>query len=368
MSRPQSAEAHIALGNAHAGRGDATAAISAFQAALNAKPASGEAAMALNSIARCYAHIGRLNEAVDYATQSMLAAASTSATTYLATLLYQTGRQGEAAKIFARSGVQENASPTLLMCFGQLFIQLEQREMGIAAYDLSAERRPLRTVKNDAPPAAWAANSPYSVQNPSPRYAELIEQYKILHQQAQSKLRGQGQMFEGIVGFAIVAPYVRRFRQKVGAKTMLDYGGGRGAQYKLGEIKLGSETFSSSLAYLGLQNAVCFDPGFDSNAPADQYDLVICVDALEHCDRQDLPWIVRTLFQKASSGVFANIASYPAGKILPNGENAHCTVEDASWWMGLFRAVADEFPAVPYEVIVSKDLQQADRVAFGRGV
>ena len=64
--------------------------------------------------------------------------------------------------------------------------------------------------------------------------------------------------------------------------------------------------------------------------------------------------------------MFANIASYPAGKILPNGENVHCTVEDTIGWMGLSRAFADEFPAIPYEVIVSKDLPQADRVAFGR--
>jgi len=79
-----------------------------------------------------------------------------------------------------------------------------------------------------------------------------------------------------------------------------------------------------------------------------------------------LPWIVRGLFERARLGVFANIACYPARKILPNGENAHCTIEEASWWMGIFRAAAQEFPGVAYQVLVSKDIQQVSRVAFGR--
>jgi len=94
--------------------------------------------------------------------------------------------------------------------------------------------------------------------------------------------------------------------------------------------------------------------------------VVICVDALEHCDRQDLPWIITRLFQKARRGVFANIAAYPASKVLPNGENAHCTIEEASWWMGVFQSVAVRYPDIQYEVIVSKDLRQNDRAAFGR--
>lgn len=358
----KTAAAHIAQGNLHAERGNAPAAIAAFQAALAVNPMIPEAGGILINIARCHAHVGQIDEAINFATQSLLADPTSAATTYLATLLYQNGRQAEAAKIFSKHAV--NANPTLLMCFGQMFIQLQQREMGIAAYDLCAERRPLAPVDNTEPPAPWAVSSPYSAEKPSPRYGALIDQYKILHQEAQAK--GKGQMFEGIVGFAIVAPYVRRFRQKVGAKDMLDYGGGRGAQYRLGEITIGSKKYNSSLAYLGLERAECFDPGFDKDVPGDIFDLVICVDALEHCDRQDLPWIVRNLFQRARLGVFANVASYAAGKTLPNGENAHCTVEDAPWWMGLFRAVAEEFPGVAYEVVVSKDLQQRSRVAFGR--
>ena len=111
---------------------------------------------------------------------------------------------------------------------------------------------------------------------------------------------------------------------------------------------------------------VCYDPGTDSALPTERFDLVTCIDALEHCDRLDLPWIVREIFAHANKGVFVNIASYAAGKILPNGENAHCTVEEAPWWMALFRAIGDEYPHVSYEAIVAKDLRQNERVVFGR--
>ena len=96
------AAADIAAGNLHAERGNPAAAIAAFQAALAANPMIPEAGGILTNLARCYAHIGRAND----------------------------------------------ANPKLLMCFGQMFIQLEQREMGIAAYDLYAERRPLAPVNN----------------------------------------------------------------------------------------------------------------------------------------------------------------------------------------------------------------------------
>jgi hypothetical protein len=55
-----------------------------------------------------------------------------------------------------------------------------------------------------------ALDNPYSAEHPSPRYAVLIDQYKNLHQEVRAKSAGQGQMFEGIVGFSIVAPYIRR--------------------------------------------------------------------------------------------------------------------------------------------------------------
>lgn len=325
---PQRPEPRIALADSLAGRGQTTAARDALTEALVLDPANGSTA------------------------------------TKLATLLFQSGRKPEAPALFRKYA--DTASHELLMAFAQILMQLELREESIAAYDLAAERAPYPVVENTTPAADWVKANSFTAENPSKRYGELVQQYELLHQEAQRTNDGAGQTFDGIVGFSIVAPYVRRFSRAIGAKTLLDYGGGRGAQYKLGAIRVGGETSPSSLAYLGVDSAVCFDPGFNDALPEGTYDLVICVDALEHCDRQDLPWIIRRLFSKASKGVFVNIASYAARKVLPNGENAHCTVEEADWWMGLFSAVAKDFPHISYEAIVSKDLRQVSRVVFGR--
>ena len=357
---PQDPALHMNMGNVYLAAKNPAAALTHYVSADRLAPRT---PLILENIALCYAQTGHTDKAVDFAVQALLIDPTSATTTLLAKILAGSARQAQAAKLFERHAFAKDASPDLLMSFGQLFIQLEQRENALAAYDLGADRRPRKVRENTAAPAPWAQSNPFTADHPSPRYRELIGQYEILHDQAKT---APGQMFEGIIGFAIVAPQIRRFARKIGAKTMLDYGGGRGAQYRLGEIKLGQEKFKNSLAYLGLDQAVCFDPGFKQNVPDGLFDLVICIDALEHCDRQDLPWIIRQLFQKARSGVFANIASYPARKILPNGENAHCTIEEAEWWMGLFRAVAAEFPAVSYQVIVSKDLRQNSHVVFGR--
>lgn len=310
-----------------------------------------------------------LVEAGRLAELAMRIDSTVAAATLLAKCLAGAGRQSDAARHFADSTQDGGARYELLMCYGQIFTQLGQRENAIAAYDAAAENNPLAVTENATSPKAWVRADRFTADNPSPRYAELIKQYALMHEAGRSDRQSQGaKTFEGFVGFAIVAPYVRRFRQELGARSLLDYGGGRGAQYDLGAITVGGETFSGPKAYLGIDRVASFDPGFNRELPSGAFDLVICVDALEHCDRQDLPWIVRQLFENARLGVFANVASYAAAKTLPSGENAHCTVENAPWWMALFGSVAEDFPAIKYRVIVSKDLRQNSRAVFGRRV
>ena len=303
--------------------------------------------------------------ALQAAAQAMLADASRKATTQFARALVAAGRQQEAAGLFEQ--VRGQAGYDLLMCFGQLFTQIGERERAIAAYDAAAARQPQTVLDNTAASAAWAQSSPFTRAAPSPRYGELVTQYELMHRAGQAEAATPGaKTFEGFVGFSIMAPYIRRFARSIGATSLLDYGGGRGNQYRLGAITIDAETFADPLAYLGVARVACYDPGTDSALPDERFDLVTCIDALEHCDRQDLPWIVRELFSKAAKGVFVNIASYAAAKTLPNGENAHCTVEEAPWWMAVFRAVADDYPHISYEAVVAKDLRQKNRVVFGR--
>jgi hypothetical protein len=70
---------------------------------------------------------------------------------------------------------------------------------------------------------------------------------------------------------------------------------------------------------------------------------------LEHIPEDDMEWVVAELFRYATRFVFANIACYPAHRVLPNGANAHCTVRPAKWWRRLVDAVASRHADVRYE-------------------
>ncbi len=224
----------------------------------------------------------------------------------------------------------------------------------LAVYDHLATVRPL-----DYKPAISQRKNGniliFNRNNPSPRYAELSEQYELMHSANQS----EGDLtFAGILTFLRVAPYIRDLFKDKGYKTLLDYGGGQGQQYTLQNIRDKSDaSYEDMPAYLGVGTVKVYDAGRPETASAvgQKYDAVICTDVLEHCDRLDLPWIVRELFEHAEKAVFATIATYPAGKHLPNGENAHCTLESADWWSALFTACAQEFPKINYAYLVVND-------------
>ena len=67
-----------------------------------------------------------------------------------------------------------------------------------------------------------------------------------------------------------------------------------------------------------------------------KFDLVICIDVLEHIPESDLPRIVKEIFDYSNKWVFCTAAVKEAGKTLPNGLNAHATVQPEEWWRELF--------------------------------
>ena len=125
----------------------------------------------------------------------------------------------------------------------------------------------------------------------------------------------------------------------LGSETILDYGSGKGRQYAPLEIEAANgKTYPDIKAFWGVKSITCYDPGYKpfSDLPSGTFDGVISTDVLEHCPKVDIPWIVREMFSFAREFVYLNVACYPAGKTLPNGENAHCTLEPPEWWLALF--------------------------------
>ena len=112
-------------------------------------------------------------------------------------------------------------------------------------------------------------------------------------------------------------PKIKLLVSEFGAKTLLDYGSGKGMQYRARNIKMrDGEIIPSVQSYLGVETITCYDPGVAEfqTFPDGQFDGVISTDVLEHCPEPDLPWILDEMFGAARKFIFANIAAYPAGQ------------------------------------------------------
>ncbi|MBF9050612.1 class I SAM-dependent methyltransferase [Roseobacter sp. HKCCD9010] len=192
----------------------------------------------------------------------------------------------------------------------------------------------------------------YSRKNPSARYIELVTQYTDIHRDGlpDQQLAGDDVYF----GASLLQhlPKVKLLAREVGAKSLLDYGSGKGRYYTAKDIKMPDGTTIPSIKeYLGLDDVHCYDPAVPEHRepPQGTFDIVVSTDALEHCPESDIPWIMDEIFSYARCAVFANVASYPAKKTLPNGENAHATQRMSDWWDELLKGVSAKYPEVRYQ-------------------
>lgn len=87
-------------------------------------------------------------------------------------------------------------------------------------------------------------------------------------------------------------------------------------------------------------DAAGFDPGVAEFElfPERHFDLVTCLDVLEHVEPEHL---VSTMERLVTAGdrAYAVISTVPAKKLLPNGQNAHLIVQPARTWVSLIQAM-----------------------------
>lgn len=109
--------------------------------------------------------------------------------------------------------------------------------------------------------------------------------------------------------------------QDNGYKTVLDYGCGKG-------------TFSEALRQKGSDLIVYeYDPAIsDKNAEPPAADIVLCSDVLEHVEPEALDSVIAHIATKAEKAAFLYIATRAAKKTLPDGRNAHLTIQSGDWW------------------------------------
>jgi hypothetical protein len=191
----------------------------------------------------------------------------------------------------------------------------------------------------------------YSRENPSPRYHELQRLYRAMHETGEDFLGIPAE--QTFLGKSLLpqARHIKRLIQQTGARTILDYGSGKGKQYDVRPFHDETVVWADIMEFWGVDEVTCYDPCYEpySKLPEGGFDGVISTDVLEHCPEEDLSWIVDEIFGYADKFVFANVACYPAAKRLPNGENAHCTIRPAGWWDDLARQVAAKYPRLLWE-------------------
>lgn len=144
---------------------------------------------------------------------------------------------------------------------------------------------------------------------------QYIQQYKQYHSKAD---KYPGNSFRN--GYQHITDLIRETQ----AQTVLDYGCGKGEQYK---VQKRHEVW-------GIGMPTLYDPAVPEfeTLPDQMFDGIYSTDVMEHIPEEVIPEVFDWIFNHANKFVFLGISTQPARAILPNGENAHCTVKPISWW------------------------------------
>lgn len=128
-----------------------------------------------------------------------------------------------------------------------------------------------------------------------------------------------------------IGPWINALR----AKSVLDYGAGRS--------ELVYKVRSSAL-----QVRDRYDPAIpeSSKLPLQRYDVVVCTDVLEHLDQNEIDAVLGHIRQLSDNAVFV-VSTGVAKTVLPSGENAHATVQNADWWRDKLAATFPDVERIP---------------------
>jgi 2-polyprenyl-3-methyl-5-hydroxy-6-metoxy-1,4-benzoquinol methylase len=121
------------------------------------------------------------------------------------------------------------------------------------------------------------------------------------------------------------------------AKSVLDYGCGRGDQYRA-PYRIHRDWG------LNWFHVTMYDPAFPKHdkRPSSKFDAVLCSDVLEHVPEEDLTEMVAALFYHANKFVWASVCCRPAKKTFPGTDtNVHVTLQPMQWWYQLFATVRE---------------------------
>lgn len=152
--------------------------------------------------------------------------------------------------------------------------------------------------------------------------AYLASQYRIIHEDPK-RYRGNLQPY--------FINQITDLVQRRKARTLLDYGSGKGNQY---------HEHQQHNAWGGILPH-CYDPGVPAYSikSTASFDGVICTDVMEHIPTTHVDWVLRDVCAYANKFAFFCIFTDSAKAKLPDGRNAHLTIKEPWWWNALFLTV-----------------------------
>lgn len=119
------------------------------------------------------------------------------------------------------------------------------------------------------------------------------------------------------VGGSKYADVARDLMKKVGGESLLDYGCGKGYLGKALDFPIWE-----------------YDPAIEGKAALPrQADVVICVDVVEHVERDKIDNVLLHIAECTKKVAFFSIYSHPAKKTYSDGRNTHLIQEQAWWWL-----------------------------------
>ena len=152
---------------------------------------------------------------------------------------------------------------------------------------------------------------------------EQLALNKALHQQ-----NGSFGNRASASGFASSLPLgLIRMHQAGLCRTVLDYGTGKGLLVKRLRKKLPAEIEVSG-----------YDPAVDqwSQKPNSKFDIVTCLDVLEHIEMQSIDSVLDDLSFLTTNICYVVVDLQPAVKRLADGRNAHILLAPPEWWITRF--------------------------------
>ena len=157
---------------------------------------------------------------------------------------------------------------------------------------------------------------------PGDKYEYYLDQYRIKHA-------------EGYTDTYQVSPSytsrdaIKEILQAEGVKVLLDYGCGKGVHYS--KVKMDE--------YWGLEQVFKYDPAYEPYAtkPEGKFECVMCYDVLEHIPEDSIDYVLQDIFSSVERVALFKMGLARAVAVLPNGENAHCTVKPLDWWRNKIR-------------------------------